>query len=71
MGEYWFTQTWSARRRDDGTLEPDAPISGVGIGPKRDEFSTPDFARRMLEQFGKIKPSEPFFTLEAKFALHE
>lgn len=68
--EFWFTQVWSARERGDGTLEPHAPISAVGIGHRKDsDIVTPSVQRGMLEQFGNIAPGEPFFTIEAKFSL--
>jgi hypothetical protein len=67
--EVWFTQIWSSRKRDDGTLEPYAPISGIGIGPKSSFVMDAAGQRRMLEQFGNLAPGEPFFSLEAKFQL--
>lgn len=68
--EYWLTSIWSARKRPDGSLEPYYRISGEGIGPQQDsDIVTPAAQRHILESFGKIKPGDPFFTIEAKFTL--
>ncbi len=69
--EFWFSQTWSARKRPDGTLEPDCPIGGVGIAPCPDDETiiTPSARRNLMTQFGKLKPTEPFFVVEGQFRL--
>lgn len=69
--EFWFSQTWSARLRPDGTFEPDYPISAVGIAPNPDDKTviTTEARRSLMTRFAKIRPDEPFFTIEGKFEL--
>jgi hypothetical protein len=67
---WFFSQTWSARKRPDGTLEPDCPIGAVGIAPAPDdELITPSVIRHMMTHFGKLGPGEPFFMVRGQFVL--
>jgi hypothetical protein len=68
--EHWFTQTWSARQRPDGTLEPDAPIGGIGIGPEAEDLERQArMVRHLMTSFNKLPPTEPFFLIQGKFVL--
>lgn len=74
--QWYFTETWTAQKRADGFLAPGYKISGSGISNHliRNK-DTRDFLaesqRKLLEEFGRIKPGEPYFEIEGKFVLHE
>lgn len=75
MTDYFITEWWSARKRDDGTLEPHQRISGVGIEPSPSNIETygiatiSEMALADLAEFGRIKAGDPLFLVHTKFQL--
>lgn len=67
---YWLSQTWSARKRPDGTLEPDAPIGGVGIGTSPDDLiQKGQIVRHLMKSLDKPHADQPFFIIQGRFTL--
>ena len=73
---FWFRQTWSARVRHDGLLEPGELISGTGIGFGEGEFgdSEREIVRMILadppiKRYAPISRQTPIFHLSGHFTL--
>ncbi len=73
---FWFQQTWSARVRHDGLLEPGEQISGTGIGFGEGEFDEKDrevirmvLANPPIKRYAPISRQTPLFHLFGHFTL--
>lgn len=64
-------QTWSANVRPDGSLEPGAQISGNGINWEPMSEAAKKMSRVYAEDFGRIKPGDPLFLVDAPFILDQ